>query len=121
MKKMVYGRKRNREVLDRGIYEGYEYFVISLGTHPCAYVKLHNENPEVAKYNIGCHGGITYCEDYLILPDGKIEGNIIGWDYAHYGDYLGFDELFTGMTYTTEEMIADCRSVIRQLVEGRSE
>ena len=41
----------------------------------CGYVELPKEFPEFDKYDIDCHGGVTYHE-----------GNIIGFDCGHYGD-----------------------------------
>lgn len=122
MKEMIYTDKGKRELLDRGIYKDHEYFVISMGTHPCAYVKLNGENPEMAD-NAPCHGGITYNEDYLKLPDGEIKGNFIGWDYAHYGDYMGYyerlhDGSFDGQMYTTSQIVGECKEVIDWLVKG---
>lgn len=115
MKKMIYKPIRKEELLDRGIYKNHEYFVISMGTHPCAYVKLNSENPKMAE-NVPCHGGVTYNRNYLMIPnEEKLNGKFIGWDYAHLNDRWG-DE-FSGYEYTTGEMVADCREVIDWLVE----
>lgn len=116
---MVYKPRREIEVLERGIYKDHEYFVISLGTHPCAYVKLNGENPRIAEY-VPCHGGVTYNRKYLMLENGeKLRGDFIGWDYAHYGDYLGYDDEFSGgERYTTGEMVAECKGVIEELLQG---
>jgi hypothetical protein len=116
MKEMIYKPKREIEVLDRGVYKEHEYFVISLGTHPCAYVKLNGENPQIAE-NVSCHGGVTYNRDYLMLSnDEKLIGNFIGWDYAHLNDRWG--DTFCGYEYTTGEMVIECREVIDELVDG---
>lgn len=115
MKKMIYKPEREEELLDRGTYKDHEYFVISMGTHPCAYVKLNGENPKIAE-NVPCHGGVTYNRKYLMIPnEGKLDGNFIGWDYAHLNDRWG-DE-FGGYEYTTGEMVVECREVIDWLVK----
>lgn len=116
MKDMIYKSEREEELLDRGTYKDHEYFVISMGTHPCGYVKLNSENPKIAE-NVPCHGGVTYNRNYLMIPnEGKLDGKFIGWDYAHYGDYIGYDEPYTGMTYTTEEIVYECMRVIDDLI-----
>lgn len=120
MKEMVYKPKGERVLLYHGVYLDHDYYVISMGTHPCAYVKLINENPEVAE-NVPCHGGITYNEKYLRLPDGEIKGNFIGWDYAHSGDYMGYygethSYEWDGQRYTTEYIVNECLEVIGNLI-----
>lgn len=88
MKEMKYQFDYKREILDTGFCFGLLYYIISLGTHPVAYIKI----PEDSKYfgkgisdiDIEVHGGITYAEDHLYISDSqKLEGYFIGWDYAH--------------------------------------
>lgn len=111
---MVYQEKRERTLLACGTHKGLDYYVVSLGTHPCAYVDYKDYN--VDEDDIYCHGGVTYHEGVLYLPEGPLYGNIIGWDYAHSGDYVTFS-FFPGMKHTTDEMIADCIDVIEQIVK----
>ena len=128
MRPMVYVSKRCRMMLDADIYKGFEYYILSLGTHPCAYVRI----PEWHKFYhkdydncyVECHGGMTYASDNLQITDGgdKVKGWFIGWDYAHYGDYMGYYEMFnseyTGENnhrWTTEEILAEVKGVIEQL------
>mgnify|MGYP001032403433 CR=1 FL=1 len=41
------------------------------------------------------HGGLTYSRDFLwISKERKLQGWFIGWDYAHYGDYVGYELMF---------------------------
>lgn len=122
MKQMEYKKIEGRELLDSGVYKHHEYFVISFGSHPCAYIKLNGENRTFAE-NVPCHGGVTYSENYLYIAKGeKIKGDFIGWDYAHYGDYLGFDKDFeTGDKYTTGQIVAECKSVIDDLIDDYCE
>lgn len=119
MKVMKYGKSHKRELLERNTYKDHEYFIISFGTHPCGYVKLNGENPTIAE-NVCCHGGITYKESYLkISNEETILGEFIGWDYAHSGDYLGYDEGWcSGMKYTTEDIVEECKRVIDELEGG---
>ena len=127
MKQMIYGKKMKRELLCEDTYLGFKYYILNLGTHPTAYVEI----PKVHKYfgkdyddiDIDVHGGLTYSDDYLyISEDKKIKNSwFLGWDYAHAYDYCGFYPLDTDFLnehtkkWTTEEMIEDCKSVIKQL------
>jgi len=126
MVEMEYSDREDRKLLAHGKHKKHDFFVISLGTHPCAYVQIDGKYPKHLAEGVYCHGGVTYHENYLILPDGKIEGEFIGWDYAHCGDYIGYcDSFCIGdeplKQYTTSEMIADCINVINRLTEGRYE
>lgn len=122
MQEMIYQENRILPVrLADGVYRGVPFYVLSLGTHPCAYVDiaplgLH----EIDERDIDCHGGITYHRDYLATVDH--EGNFLGWDYAHYMDYSGSLPFldFENKRWTTAEMIAECKNVIDQIV-GRAD
>lgn len=123
MQEMIYKEGRIPPVrLADGVYRGVPFYVLSLGTHPCAYVDiaplgLHAINER----DIDCHGGITYHRDYLTTVDH--EGNFLGWDYAHCMDYSGdlqFLDLGYSKRWTTKEMVAECKNVIDQIV-GRTE
>ena len=70
MKEMVYCSEEKREMLDTGYCMGFFYYIMSLGTHPCAYIRI----PERHKYykkdyteikDIDVHGGLTYSSDVL--------------------------------------------------------
>ena len=123
MQEMIYKEGRIPPVrLADGVYRGVPFYVLSLGTHPCAYVDiaplgLHAINER----DIDCHGGITYHRDYLTTVDH--EGNFLGWDYAHCMDYSGdlqFLDLGYSKRWTTKEMVAECKNVIDQIV-GRAD
>ena len=43
MKEMIYGTERETEILFEGTYEGYNFFIVSYGIHPCAYVEIPKE------------------------------------------------------------------------------
>lgn len=137
MKEMAYKNKMGyAELLATGEYENYEYIVLSLGTHPCAYVILDENDKLFGKdyddiyeeYDVDCHGGLTYSKDYLSFlkfsekykcdVKSAIHNKwVIGWDYAHYGDYAGFYGISEGKKWTTREIVDECKDVIRQLVK----
>ena len=111
-------------VLEQNTYQGYEYVVVSYGGHPCAYVRIPENHPlynDVVNdghdyLNISCHGGLTFDGTPICVTDGYW----IGWDYAHYGDYIGYaDTTFNveSKKWSTEEMIDECIDVIGQLME----
>lgn len=129
MKQMVYTNNPAiyGETLIQGTYKGFEYYVISYGTHPCAYVSIPKGHKLYRKHygdcaeisNIKCHGGITYSEGCLgINLDTVINGWFIGWDYSHLGDYhAGFWGMKDGKQWTTQELIDECKAVINQIKE----
>ncbi|WP_417136675.1 hypothetical protein [Ruminococcus bromii] len=138
MKQMIYTPNRNNkgEILAAGDYKNFKYYVVSVGTHPCAYVDVSNTslaNKDYCENDIDCHGGLTYGRDYLsALDTEKTNGKwYIGWDYAHYGDYMpnsyismsGVHINMFGVyeewekRWTTEEIVAECKNVINQIVD----
>ena len=68
MKEMVYSSDPNadREILDEGYAHGYHYCIVSLGSHPCAYVEIPKGHPyyglDYEKIKVSCHGGLTYSD-----------------------------------------------------------
>ena len=98
MKEMVYlpERLKKPEVLLDTIDKetGFRIIILSLGTHPCAYVGIPVNHP-FAGWDcedvgfIDCHGGITYSRegDGDYLPEGYWW---YGWDYAHADDFVGY-------------------------------
>nr|DAI91774.1 MAG TPA: hypothetical protein [Caudoviricetes sp.] len=125
MKEMVYKPERcDPEQLMHGTWRGFDYYVLSLGTHPCAYVDISEyEGKPLNVEKIDCHGGITYLEQYLATVDRK--GLFIGWDYSQRRDYNGAccDSAYTKelKRWTTAEMVAECKRVIDQICERRSD
>lgn len=137
MKEMVYNGIRKVTVLDDSTYIGYHYVILSLGTHPCAYVEIPKESSLYKKdYNTGlsCHGGITYAEWDLHLNDNKLyKGWFIGWDYAHQRDFIkcsnsdrfAYVSLIASRLllpnkddkhWTTAEILEDVKNVIEQII-----
>ena len=132
MKEMQYQRKRIIEILENGRYNGFNSYILNLGTHPTAYIeipknhKLFNKTYEEI-YNIidlEVHYGLTYSRNYLYIDkDKKLKGWFIGWDYAHCDDYDVYDEIFpenirtNGKKWTTEEIFEEVKTAINQLKE----
>ena len=130
MKEMKYQKERKIEILDNGNYKGFNYYILNLGTHPTAYIEIPKEHElfnkeydEIYKHiDLEVHGGLTYSKEYLyIAEDKEIKGWFIGWDYAHYGDYMGYEELFieeirtAGKRWTTEEIFEEVKRAINKL------
>ena len=129
IKEMEYGKERRTELLCKDKYKNYNYYVLNLGTHPTAYIEILKENKLYRKsyneiYEIGCdidiHGGLTYSDNELMGV--KSENWFIGWDYAHCGDYCGYEECMPksirtyGKKWTTEEIIEECKNAIDQII-----
>lgn len=127
MQEMVYQNKwltlDQIIILAEGSYKGYEYFVVSYGIHPCAYIALREGQPfyKAGSYedvDVNCHGGCTFAEwGYKHLFNETYK--IIGWDYGHYNDFSGLYENAEGLKdnkkWTTEEMVQECKDVIDHL------
>ena len=99
MKEMQYQANNKIELLDSGTFKNYNYYILSLGTHPTAYVEIPKGNKiyekDYKEIDLEVHGGLTYSRDFLwISKEKKLQGWFIGWDYAHYGDYVGYELMF---------------------------
>ena len=113
---MVYGGILKREILAEGQYEGYDILVLSLGTHPCCYIRLDESNKFYGKnYDdipLMCHGGLTFSEN--IESDNIFKkGYWIGWDYAHCDDKYG--TVYDGIEYTVDELVSDIKEAVKNL------
>ena len=123
MKEMVYQKTPIREVLDCGTIDGYAYAILSLGTHPTAYVNVPAGHPAYKKdYNkidMDVHGGLTYGSSILrTSKTDSLDGWWLGWDYAHYTDYSGcFPSEWDQKRWTTEEIMEDVKTAVAQLKE----
>ena len=128
MKEMKYQPFPTFAILASGIYQGFQYWAVSLGTHPTAYVDITPVKDELEENPpLPCHGGVTYDEDNLQnVWDSAFEGFVpgerrfIGWDYAHGGDYMEMPlktAIFQdGHRYTTEEVVRDVKEAIDGLL-----
>lgn len=121
MKKMKYSVNYKREVLATGYCFGLLYYILNLGLHPTAYIKIPN-NCNIDENVLEVHGGVTYSDDCLWISENqKIDGHFIGWDYGHYGDYGGYEELLPkdirvgGKKWTTEEIYKELRETCYQI------
>lgn len=112
--------KKPARVAD-GFYRGFRFYVLTMGSHPCAYVDVGRN--EFLEDEINCHGGITYCDNTLATVPEK--SYFIGWDYAHYNDFLVFNdrlakeygEPYLAHKYTLSEIVKECANVIDQIID----
>ena len=130
MKGMVYRADRKTEVLYCGEYKGHKFAILSLGTHPTAYVE--NKLPNCTSYDderlddVSVHCGFTYCDK--AYWDDEEKALFLGWDYAHFRDFSGYFFKYPAMMddtskkWTTIEIFDEVKSVINQLcmLEGES-
>lgn len=111
---MVYKKNREVTILARGVHEGIQFTVMSIGSHPCAYVGVPSSDVLAgAGYEdvpIACHGGLTYSYEG---DDQYLEKGFFwfGWDYAHLGDYVGRGS-FGDKKWSTDEILSEVWSVI---------
>ena len=118
------------KILMSGKYKNYQFYILSFGTHPTAYVEIPKGHKLYGKeydtiYDMGVdidvRGGLTYSHSSLI--DIKQDSWFIGWDYAHYGDYFAkpsysvFDLNDGSKKWTTLEMFEDVKKCIDKLKE----
>lgn len=122
-KQMEYTPDNKNEVLVADEYNGHDFVVKSMGWHPTAYVRLNKEEP-INLDDIKCHCGVTYSEDHLNMDGLRVKGFWVGWDYGHACDFNGIclrPEMEAlsrhGKKWTTEEIVAECKNVIDQLIE----
>lgn len=123
MKEMKYTFERRIEILEHGTCFELFYWIVSYGTHPCAYIMIPQNNKYFLKdceeIDIDVHGGLTYSDEYLPFETKRNDNKAwyIGWDYAHYGDYMGYEEKVPkdfrngGKKWTTEEIKREVRKV----------
>lgn len=120
---MIYQNKLKHPIcLSSGVYNGYYFWIVSYGSHPCAYVAVpsthilynHCNYEDFDKLNV--HGGITYCTYGLhnIAPKNMF---IIGWDYNHCTDFNSVYNYYEGnKKWTVKEMLDNTFNVINQLI-----
>lgn len=112
IKPMIYTNKPAIDVLANGTFKGYEFVILSYGTHPCAYIGIPKGhrfyNRMEYEIPIDCHGNLTYA-DFGIHGHMK-DKYVIGWDYNHVCDQF--------RRWTTEEILEEVHEVIDQIVKG---
>lgn len=120
--------KDKPDILVEGTFKGYQFWILSYGTHPCAYVELPPKHPyygkkieEYFELPLDVHGGITFARDRLwnLAKD----TSIIGWDYAHCEDYMPcLKELAPNLKkWTTNEIYEEIEDCINQLIEEQND
>ena len=130
MKPMVYQHTRLHpyQVLYLGSYKKYVFFILNMGTHPTAYIRIPESHPFFQKHYIECNPSMdffTFSENSLAfnnqLDTPVPEGWYLGFDHAHLGDWLGYwsdeENIRQGhRKYTTEEMVEECKLTIVYLI-----
>ncbi len=118
----VYFVNPNHEhrVLGSGTYKDHKWTILSLGSHPTAYVENKTGitcRDEIISV-IDAHGEINYIGGANWETDDE-DTQYFGWDYGHFGDYLFFSKgnVLTGHKWTFVEILAEVYSVIDQLIE----
>ena len=122
MKKWYMDSEKKCEILYSGEYKRHKFAIINLWSHPTAYVE---NKMGIIDYNacllddVKVHGGFTYCDTGYWSEESK---NIswLGWDYAHYGDYI-YGNTLSGKQWTTAEIYDEVKSVIDQIIAVENE
>lgn len=128
-KKMEYQPERIEEILMKGTFKNYKFYILNLGTHPTAYIEIPRTSKLFGKgYNeiyemgidIDVHGGLTYSSSKLLSSENSW---FIGWDCSHCYDYSGYEVQMPssirtgGKKWTTEEIFDEVCCAIDKLVE----
>ena len=126
-------------ILESGTYMGLLYAAVNMGGWPCGYVEVtgtrydgNSGSTDAWRDFTGeVHGGITYNEGEIppslrdTVPAGRRRW-FIGWDYAHAGDYIAYGQIpgapiaIPGRKWTTDEIVGECKAVIRKLTNGEN-
>lgn len=125
---MIYSSKRlsPAHILLLGLHKDYNFFILNLGTHPTAYVRVPETHPFYLKHYDDCSPTspnslnqiFTFSDSsanfakYLDQP--IPDGWYLGWDYCTINDYSYFNP--NGKKWTTEEILKDCDAVIEYLI-----
>lgn len=131
MEKLLYNRDKigQATIIENSKYKGYEYFIVSYGSHPCCYVIANKTFTSEEADKIEVHGGITW-NDRCLPAKLKIEAQrseflnqVLGWDYTHLGDRhltpAGLPSVLDNpddKMWTYEELLNDVHSVIDQII-----
>lgn len=89
MKEMIYSLISEVDVLHKGTYKNHKFCIVSLGTHPTAYVECKLDNCtscyDRRLLDVKVHGDFTYLDK--AYWDTEDQTTYRGWDYLHDGDY----------------------------------
>lgn len=117
------------------VYKDYELYILSLGSHPTAYIVLAENNKlygltmdELDNIpGLYCHGGFTYAKNTLNIPGYMFVNQhekkwVIGWDYGHHRDWTtllpeDIQKEYGFKKWTTREIIKECHEVIDSIIE----
>lgn len=141
-KEMVYGSLHNQrsvinlfepEIFAYNMYKGMEYYVVSDGNFPCAYVVCdkkfldnHAQDYDLDEFQgVHVHRGITFIGQMGKLKAFKDHPELkdkycIGWDYGHSGDWAGYysdDNNWGACKYTTKKIVHDCKCAIDDILD----
>ena len=123
MKEMVYGNNKNPEVLYSGEYKGHKFAILSLGSHPTAYVEdkiglMGYEDFRLEEISV--HGGFNFHDTgYWSNESKKISW--LGWSYDHWDDFKGYYSIdnpfyYQAKQWTTAEIYEEAKTVIDQII-----
>lgn len=117
MDKRIYNDSKKSKIIKKGTYRGNKYFVVSMnGYYPTAYVETEKElDYDEVSEKVAVHGGFTFSGK--LNMKGVINKIVIGWDYAHCGDFASFFPKMGGHTYTVKEIDDECKKCIDQLIK----
>lgn len=115
MEDNIYTDNHSRTLLLQGEHKGYRYFIVTYGTHPCAYVENkggHKNYMDDELSTVEVHGGFTFLGEMF-------ETDCLGWDYIHFGDYIHSPYVYSsfGKKWTIEEIHLEVIRVIDQLID----
>lgn len=132
MEKLLYDRDKigQVEIIENSKYKGYEYYIVSYGSHPCCYVLPHKTIGDNDVINIEVHGGITWNDRCLpaklkiVAQRSEFLNQVLGWDYTHLGDRhltpAGLPSILDDpddKMWTYEELLDDVHKVIDQIIK----
>lgn len=123
-KSMVYGKERCIEVLMKGNFKGFDFFILNLGMHPTAYIRIPKDHSwyqkDYGSLDLDVHGGLTFSDsDFRFNPIVVPDSWWIGWDYGHAGDYAGYAPQIEGKKWTTEEVFEEVKEAIHKIMEEK--
>lgn len=115
------------KIITAGEYKGLQYAVVSDGNYPRCYTECSEtfyKNTDHEKIDLHPHGEMTYMgrfndlRAFFHIPK-YVSKFCIGWDYGHYGDWIGryedvINRIEKNRKWTTRELVADCKKMIDQ-------
>ena len=124
MKEMIYGDTDQGLLGVEDLGDGYKLAVVNVGdTHHCTYVQFPGIE-DISSYDdisvdAHVHGGFTFLGS---LSKYELEGTWIGWDYAHFGDYMfrTYRGCLPGeKMWTTAEVVNQGLDILTAIKDGK--